>query len=81
MDLTVILTGIGTAIAIIGANVALIAWLRADMKSFETEVRGWREEIHQEMKDFHGRMERQDAEFKAHMMYLHGDKSSVKPQA
>jgi hypothetical protein len=23
------------------------------------------------MKDFHGRLERQDAEFKAHMMHLH----------
>jgi hypothetical protein len=56
VDLTVILTGIGTAIAIIGANVALIAWLRADMKAFETEVRGWREEMAKETKDFHGRL-------------------------
>jgi hypothetical protein len=56
MDLTVILTGIGTAIAIIGANVALISWLRADMKSFESEVRGWREDINKEVKDFHGRL-------------------------
>lgn len=31
--------------------------------------------IADEMKDFHGRMERQDAEFKSHMMYLHPDKS------
>ncbi len=56
MDLTVILTGVGTAIAIIGANVALIAWLRADMKAFEIEVRGWREDINKEMKDFHGKL-------------------------
>ncbi len=56
MDLTVILTGIGTAIAIIGANIALISWLRADMKSFETEVRGWKEELSKETKDFHGRL-------------------------
>lgn len=56
MDVTVILTGIGTAIAIIGANVALISWLRAAMKSFETEVRGWREDINKEMKAFHGRL-------------------------
>ena len=25
-----------------------------------------------EMKDFHGRLERQDADFKTHMMYEHG---------
>lgn len=67
MDLTVILTGFGTAVAIIGANIALISWLRADMKSFETEVRGWRdqfsrdmvsykEEVQKETKDFHGRL-------------------------
>jgi len=56
MDITVIMTGIGTATAIIGANVALISWLRSDMKSFETEVRGWREDINKEMKDFHGKL-------------------------
>lgn len=56
MDLTMILTGIGTSITIIGANVALISWLRADMKSFETEVRGWKDAIQTEMKDFHGRL-------------------------
>lgn len=56
MDLTVIMTGVGTAIAIIGANVALISWLRADMKAFESEVRGWREDINKEMKDFHGKL-------------------------
>lgn len=56
MDLTVILTGIGTAIAIIGANIALISWLRADMKSFEAKIDSWREDIKKETKDFHGRL-------------------------
>lgn len=56
MDLTIILTVIGTAAAIIGSNIALISWLRSDMKSFETEIRGWKEEINKEMKDFHGRL-------------------------
>lgn len=56
MDLTIILTIIGTAAAIIGSNIALISWLRSDMKSFETEIRGWKEEINKEMKDFHGRL-------------------------
>ena len=37
-------------------NVGLIAWLRADMKSFENKIEGWKEEINKEMKDFHGRL-------------------------
>lgn len=56
MDYTLVLTMIGTAAAIIGSNIALISWLRSDMKAFEGEVRGWREDIHKEMKDFHGRL-------------------------
>ncbi len=67
MDMTVILTGIGTVVTIVGSNIALISWLRSDMKSFEmqiksdmksfeNEVRGWKEEINKEMKDFHGRL-------------------------
>jgi len=56
MDLTVVLTGIGTAITIVGANIALISWLRADMKAFETKIDGWKDEINKEMKDFHGRL-------------------------
>lgn len=56
MDINVILTVIGSVVAIIAANVALISWLRSDMKSFETEIRGWKEEIYKDMKDFHGRM-------------------------
>jgi hypothetical protein len=56
VDLTVILTGIGTIIAVVGANVALISWLRSDIKSFEQEIRGWKDEIYKEMRDFHGRL-------------------------
>lgn len=56
MDLTVILTGIGTVVAVIGANIALISWLRADMKAFENEIRGWKEAINKEIKDFHGKL-------------------------
>lgn len=54
--ITIILTGVGTAITIVGANIALISWIRSDMKAFETELRGWKEEINKEMKDFHGRL-------------------------
>lgn len=69
MDLTIILTVIGAAAAIIGSNIALISWLKSEMKSFEIEVRGWKEEINKEMKDFHGKLERQDTEFKSHLLY------------
>ena len=67
------------------ANAALIVWFRNESredwrhmdskldciaKTMNENVKA----IHEEMKDFHGRLERQDAEFKAHMMYFH-DKS------
>lgn len=51
MDLGLIFTIIGTGAAVVGANIALISWLRADIKSFEGEIRGWKEEIYKEMKD------------------------------
>lgn len=67
MDMTVVLTGIGVIVTVIGANIALMAWLRADMKTFEQEVRtdikgisaeirGFRDDIQKEIKDFHGRL-------------------------
>jgi len=56
MDAATLLTAAGTVITIVGSNIALIGWLRADMKAFEIEVRGWKEEIQKESKDFHGRL-------------------------
>jgi hypothetical protein len=70
MDLTVILTGIGTALAIIGSNVALLTWLRSDMRGFESKIDSWKEQINLEMRDFHGRLEKQDAEYKASMQNI-----------
>ena len=57
---------------------ALFAWnraeARADMRHMENGLQANRDliaaihnEIYQEMKDFHGRLERQDAEFKARL--------------
>lgn len=56
MDFTIVLTATGTTIAIIGSNIALISWLRQDMKLFENKIDGWKEEINKEMRDFHGRL-------------------------
>lgn len=48
-------------------NAALIAWFRAesraDWRHMDAQVNSIREEI----KDFHGRLERQDAEFKGRL--------------
>ena len=67
IDLPILFTIVGTGLAIVGANIALISWLRSDMKSFESElkadgksfqdeIRGWKQEIYKEMRDFHGRL-------------------------
>jgi len=75
MDIGIVITAAGTIVAVVGSNIALISWLRADMKSFETKVDGWKEEIQKESKDFHGRLERQDAEFKSHIMHFYEERS------
>ena len=43
-------------VAVVGSNIALIAWLRSDMKNFEIKIESWKDEINREMKDFHGRL-------------------------
>ena len=64
IDITIVLTGFGAVVAIMGCNIALISWLRSDMKAFESEIRVWKEdfrndmalykdEIQKEMHDFH----------------------------
>jgi len=56
MDAATLLTAGAAVVTIVGSNIALIGWLRSDMKSFETKVDGWRAEIDKEMKDFHGKL-------------------------
>lgn len=56
MDGATLLTAGGAVIAIVGSNIALIGWLRSDMKAFETKIEGWKEEMQKESKDFHGRL-------------------------
>jgi hypothetical protein len=43
---------------------------RADLRHLETSTTALIEAIRQDMKDFHGRLERQDAEFKGAFLLL-----------
>lgn len=60
------------------ANTGLLLWFRAESRSdwrhmdnkLDTSIKA----IHDEMKEFHGRLERQDAEFKAHLMNYYSNK-------
>lgn len=60
----------------------MFSWLRADIAINRTEAAADRRDllnliraIQDEMKDFHGRLERQDADFKAHLLYAHKEES------
>jgi len=48
--------GWAQVLSIAAINIALISWLRSDMKLFEIKIDGWKEEINKEMKDFHGKL-------------------------
>ncbi len=61
----------------------LFAWnraeARADMRQVDAKLEGFRaliDAIKEEMKDFHGRLERQDAEFKTHMIHEHKNRGT-----
>lgn len=50
---------------------------RADIRNMDAKLESTRElvrAIHDEMKDFHSRLEKQDAEYKAHLIYCHDKK-------
>ncbi|NGX36904.1 MAG: hypothetical protein K1000chlam2_00049 [Chlamydiae bacterium] len=56
MDFDIIFTVVASSLSVIGVNLVIFSWFRSDMKIFEVEIRSWKEEINQEMKDFHGRL-------------------------
>jgi hypothetical protein len=39
------------------------------------QILGMIDAIQKEIKDFHGRLERQDAEFKSHLMFYHQERN------
>lgn len=77
MELTTLITLIGSVFAILSTTICLFLHLGNKMDAVQRT-------IYQEMKDFHGRLEKQDAyfrgrmekmdiELKSHVMYGHVD--------
>ena len=67
-----------------GAAIALLVWMRSESRQDYRDLHAIQREdrkdilnlmrsIEAEMKDFHKRLERQDAEFKAHILSYHGE--------
>lgn len=56
MDWAQVLTVVGSVIAIIGSNIAMILWARSEASSDHRLMLGIIDGIRQEMKDFHGRL-------------------------
>jgi hypothetical protein len=56
MDLVQVLTVIGVAIANIGTTITLFMWATNRTEENRKETQRLIEAIHQEMKDFHGRL-------------------------
>jgi len=50
------------------ANAGLIIWFRAESRSDWRHMDNKVDAIQKEIKDFHSRLEKQDAEFKAYLM-------------
>lgn len=72
-------------LSVIISNAALFFWSRSESRQdarhldqkielIRSETNEMIQAIHQEMKDFHGRLERMDAEFKAHILHNHATK-------
>jgi len=56
MDWNLISAVVGIASINIALIIGLVSWLRSDIKSFETEIKGWNREILKDSRDFHGRL-------------------------
>ncbi len=66
----------------VGSTIGLFFWnrseSRADIRHMDAKLEATRElvrAIYDESKDFHARLERQDAEFKSHMIYHHEERN------
>jgi len=84
-DMGLIIAVVGTGIAIIGVMISLMFWMRQEANSLRGEAKEDRKDFLQisrnlelavhamqcEMKDFHIRLEKQDSEFKSHILQYH----------
>ncbi len=60
-------------LTIIGSNLVIMLTFFGVSISLHNGMREEIRAINQEMKDFHGKLERQDAEFKAHLLNSNGN--------
>jgi hypothetical protein len=52
----------------------LFIWNRTESRNDMRLVLSLLDGIQKEMKDFHGKLERQDADFKSHLLHLHEER-------
>lgn len=86
MDWVQVLALMGAVfVANMGVIIPLFLWQRleanADRREYANErrdilqiIRNLQTEIKDELRDFHGRLERQDSEFKSHLLHFHDKK-------
>ncbi len=60
-------------LTIVAANFGLFLWSVRQSRTDFLHTCRIIESIQKESKDFHGKLERQDAEFKSHFTYYHGE--------
>lgn len=70
-----IITILGVFLANAAIIISLFVWNRSESRNDNRQIVDMFLSIKNEIKDFHGRLERQDAEFKSHMTYLHDGKN------
>ena len=69
--LTLVASNVGLVIVSLGVTITMFKWARAEAREDQAEIRALVVAIQTEMKDFHGRLEKLDAEFKSHIMHQH----------
>jgi hypothetical protein len=67
-DLGLIIAIVGSSVALVGTVIALFLWNRSEASADRRDIVNLIIAIKEEMKDFHGRLERQDAEFRTRLL-------------